>query len=95
MAALGDHCHCIVPDLRGFGRSQRVPIDARRGLRDFAGSGGGTANPELVRRIAGGGRYTERVLAPCGHSPHLKRPAEFTGIVTRFLAGLDQRARGG
>jgi pimeloyl-ACP methyl ester carboxylesterase len=34
---------------------------------------------------AAGGRYTEHVLASCGHSPHLERPAEFTKLVTDFL----------
>lgn len=41
----------------------------------------------LDRYRAAGGRYTERVLAGCGHSPHLERPGEFTETVTRFLAG--------
>ena len=41
----------------------------------------------LDRYRAAGGRYTERVLAPCGHSPHLERPREFAEIVTQFLAG--------
>jgi pimeloyl-ACP methyl ester carboxylesterase len=41
----------------------------------------------LDRYRAVGGRYTERVLAPCGHSPHLERPREFAEIVTQFLAG--------
>jgi len=41
----------------------------------------------LDRYRAAGGRYTERVLAPCGHSPHLERPREFAEIVTGFLAG--------
>jgi pimeloyl-ACP methyl ester carboxylesterase len=39
---------------------------------------------------AAGGRYTERVL-PCGHSPHLERPAEFTAAVTEFLAAAPTR----
>lgn len=34
------------------------------------------------------GRYTERVLAGCGHSPHLERPAEFTRLVDDFLAAV-------
>ena len=34
-----------------------------------------------------GGRYTERVLARCGHSPHLERPGEFAEVVTQFLGG--------
>src|SRR5580693_8582919 len=39
----------------------------------------------LDRYQAAGGRYTERVLPGCGHSPHLERPAEFTAAVTEFL----------
>jgi len=136
MAVLGERWHCAAPDLRGFGRSQRAPVDARRGVRDFAddlhallaetgllpdgqrvhllgwslgggvvmqyaidhpgavasivlespmspfgfggtrdtagtpcwpdfaGSGGGTANPELVRRIAAGDRGAEDGTSP-------------------------------
>jgi len=40
----------------------------------------------LDRYRAAGGRYTERVLPGCGHSPHLERPAEFAAAVTGFLA---------
>lgn len=36
MIALGDRYRLIAPDLRGFGQSERRPIDATRGLRDFA-----------------------------------------------------------
>jgi pimeloyl-ACP methyl ester carboxylesterase len=35
---------------------------------------------------AAGGRYTEHVLAGCGHSPHLEQPAEFLALVGDFLA---------
>ncbi|MBO0770909.1 MAG: alpha/beta hydrolase [Actinobacteria bacterium] len=41
----------------------------------------------LDRYRAAGGRYTEHVLAGCGHSPHLERPSEFADLVTGFLAG--------
>ena len=34
---------------------------------------------------AAGGKYTELVLANCGHSPHLEHPAEFESAVTTFL----------
>lgn len=121
----------LAPDLRGFGASERAPVDATRGVRDYvddlvalldaleleaahlaghsmgaavalqlaldhpgrvrsivlvapvspfgfggtradgspcvpdhAGSGGGTANPELVRRIAEGDRGDESPLSP-------------------------------
>jgi pimeloyl-ACP methyl ester carboxylesterase len=36
MAVLGSQFHCVAPDMRGFGGSQRLPVDARRGLSDFA-----------------------------------------------------------
>jgi pimeloyl-ACP methyl ester carboxylesterase len=36
MVALAEDWHCVAPDLRGFGRSQRLPVDARRGLADFS-----------------------------------------------------------
>src|SRR6516225_3210788 len=136
MTVLGARCRCLAPDLRGFGRSEAVPVDARRGVRDFAddlyallteshlvpegqrvhllgwslggavvlqyaidhpgavasivlespmspygfggtrdpggtpcwpdfaGSGGGTANPELVRRIAEGDRGRDDPTSP-------------------------------
>ena len=31
------------------------------------------------------GRYSERVLGGCGHSPHLERPEEFVALVESFL----------
>jgi pimeloyl-ACP methyl ester carboxylesterase len=154
MAELADRCHCIAPDLRGFGGSDRRPVDARRGLRDFAddlhalltgtdlvpagqqvrllgwslgggvvlqyaidhpesvrgivlespmapfgfggtrdtsgkpcwpdfaGSGGGTANPEMVRRIAAGDRGDDdpvsprRVLTSLYGQPPFELPAD-------------------
>jgi pimeloyl-ACP methyl ester carboxylesterase len=39
----------------------------------------------LDRYQAAGGRYTEHVLAGCGHSAHLECPAEFQSAVTTFL----------
>jgi pimeloyl-ACP methyl ester carboxylesterase len=39
----------------------------------------------LNRYRAAGGRYEERVLAACGHSPHLEHPDEFNAIVRGFL----------
>jgi len=143
MTVLGERCHCVAPDLRGFGQSARVPADARRGLRDFsddlhallaetdlvprgapvhllgwslgggvvmqyamdhpgaaasivlesamspygfgatrdmagtpcwpdfAGSGGGTASPEMVRRLATGDRGAEDATSPRNVLTHL------------------------
>jgi pimeloyl-ACP methyl ester carboxylesterase len=36
MASLPAGIRAIAPDLRGFGRSERAPIDATRGMRDFS-----------------------------------------------------------
>jgi pimeloyl-ACP methyl ester carboxylesterase len=47
---------------------------------------GGPARRDTITYQAAGGSYAERVLAACGHSPHLERPREFTGLVTDFLA---------
>lgn len=134
MAELGERFHCVAVDMRGFGGSERLPVDARRGLSDFsddlhavlaelglagrplhllgwslgggvvmryaidhpgavasivlespmspygfggtkditgtpcwpdhAGSGGGTANPEMIRRIREGDRGAEDNTSP-------------------------------
>lgn len=136
LAALPERYHALAPDLRGFGGSEGKPVDASRGLRDFAddlqallethdlaragggvhlvgwslgggvalqqaidhpetvrslvlvnpvspygfggtrdiagtpcwpdyaGSGGGTANPEYVRRLAAGDRSDDSDLSP-------------------------------
>jgi pimeloyl-ACP methyl ester carboxylesterase len=132
MLALPPDFRAIAPDLRGYGESERRPVDATRGLRDFsddvhalvetmglarfhlvghsmgggiamqyaidhaerifsltlvdplspygfggtkdpegtpcwpdyAGSGGGTANPEFVRRLAAGDRSEESDFSP-------------------------------
>lgn len=164
MAELADQFHCIAPDLRGFGRSESAPVDARRGLRDFsddvhallaesdlvpdgaplvllgwslgggvvlqyaidhpgaartlvlespmspfgfggtrdaagvpcypdfAGSGGGTANPEMVRRLGAGDRTDEdlvsprRVLTGLYGQPPFELPGEFEdGLVEAML----------
>jgi pimeloyl-ACP methyl ester carboxylesterase len=39
----------------------------------------------LGRYRAAGGRYEEHVLADCGHTPHLEKPAEFQALVAGFL----------
>ncbi len=36
MAAMPREYRCLAPDLRGFGDSERAPIDATRGVRDFS-----------------------------------------------------------
>ncbi|HUY77643.1 MAG TPA: alpha/beta hydrolase [Ktedonobacterales bacterium] len=36
LARLGQDFYCVAPDLRGYGASQAQPVDATRGLRDFA-----------------------------------------------------------
>jgi pimeloyl-ACP methyl ester carboxylesterase len=36
MLALPETYHVVAPDLRGYGRSERAPLDATRGVRDFS-----------------------------------------------------------
>ena len=80
------------PDRVGrLARRPRLPRPDRRG----AGLAGGRVYPPqpmvsqmrgvLDRYRAAGGRYEERVLADCGHSPHLEQPAEFQALVGEFL----------
>src|SRR3954469_16450791 len=148
MAGAPAHLRCIAPDMRGFGDTERVPIDATRGLRDwaddthallevlgitakahlagwstggaaiaayamehpvrsltfidpvgpygygatkldgtphysdYAGSGGGTGNPEFTARLAAGDRSSEGDTAPRNvmsssyWSPQHREPAE-------------------
>jgi pimeloyl-ACP methyl ester carboxylesterase len=163
MSALGERCHCVAADMRGFGGSERLPVDATRGVADFAddlhtvlttilpaaqpvhllgwslgggvamryaidhpgavasivlespmspfgfggtkdpagtpcrpdfaGSGGGTANPEMVRRIVAGDRSGEdgtsprRVLTTLyGQAPYELAPAVEDDLVDEMLA---------
>ncbi len=72
LALAATHKYSVyAPDMRGFGDTDTLPVDATRGLSDFAddgslvwpdaaGSGGGTANPEFVKRIAEGDRGSEQ-----------------------------------
>lgn len=130
MAELGSRWHCVAVDLRGFGQTETLPVDATLGVQDFvddlhevlteivtgpvhllgwslgggvamryamqhpvaslvlespmspygfggtkdiagtpcwpdgAGSGGGTANPEMVRRISAGDRGADDATSP-------------------------------
>ncbi len=57
MAGLDGRFRCIAPDLRGFGGSERAPVDARRGVRDFA--------DDLHALLSEGG------LVPAGQPVHL------------------------
>ncbi len=64
LARLPDRYRAIAPDLRGFGKTEPLPIDATRGLRDFADDlhalmaalrlTGGTARLHLVGWSVGG-----------------------------------------
>jgi len=176
MADLADRYHCIAPDLRGFGRSERKPVDARRGLRDFsddvhalvlalteagrlsaetapvllgwslgggvvmqyaidhpadnpvdspgaaralvlespmapfgfggtrdaagtpcypdfAGSGGGTANPEMVRRLGAGDRTDEDLVSPRRVLTNLYGQPPFERCCKNMQQSRDRRSR--
>ncbi len=47
----------------------------------------GQVRAVLDRYAANGGNYREEVLADCGHSPHIERPADFRRLLFAFLAG--------
>ncbi|MEM7612757.1 MAG: alpha/beta fold hydrolase [Pseudomonadota bacterium] len=36
MSSLAASCHCVAPDLRGYGDTEDLPIDATRGARDWS-----------------------------------------------------------
>jgi pimeloyl-ACP methyl ester carboxylesterase len=169
MSVLGEHWHCLAADLRGFGLSEAIGVDARRGVRDFAddlhalltegglvpggepvhllgwslgggvvlqyaidhpaavaslvlespmspygfggtrdlngmpcwpdfaGSGGGTASPEMVRRIAAGDRGSDdptsprRVLTTLYGQPPFDLP---DGLEDELVDGMLQLATG-
>lgn len=166
MGRLGRTRRCLAPDLRGYGLSQRVPIDATRGVRDFsddlvalldtlgvarpvdllgwsvgagvvlqmlidhpervrslvleagmspygfggtrgvegtpvwpdhAGSGGGTANPEFVERLASGDRSEESPSSPRNvmNAFYVKPPFRFSPEdEERYLTAMLQTAVG-
>ncbi|WP_433084060.1 alpha/beta fold hydrolase [Dactylosporangium sp. CA-052675] len=50
---LPDHWRLALPDLRGYGQSPALPIDATRGVRDFADD-----VAPLLAELAAGGRVT-------------------------------------
>jgi pimeloyl-ACP methyl ester carboxylesterase len=70
MAILAERYRCLAPDLRGFGLSERVPVDARRGLRDFAG--------DLHALL------TESSLVPDGQRVHLLGWSLGGGVVLQY-----------
>lgn len=70
MAGLADRWHCVAVDLRGFGGSERAPVDARRGVRDFA--------DDLHAALTEGG------LVPDGQRAHFLGWSLGGGVVLRY-----------
>lgn len=70
MAELADRWHCVAVDLRGFGGSERAPVDATRGVRDFA--------DDLHAAI------TEAGLVPAGERTHLLGWSLGGGVVLQY-----------
>jgi pimeloyl-ACP methyl ester carboxylesterase len=70
MSTLAGQFRCLAPDLRGFGLSQTVPVDARRGVRDFA--------DDLHALITEGG------LVPDGQPVHLLGWSLGGGVVLQY-----------
>ncbi len=79
MAALAGDFRCVAPDLRGFGRSQRAPVDARRGVRDFS--------DDLHALLAEGG------LLPEGQPVHLLGWSLGGGVALQYAADHPGRGR--
>jgi pimeloyl-ACP methyl ester carboxylesterase len=93
---LPPHWRIVAPDLRGYGESPAVPVDATRGLRDFADDIAplldfpGGAKPVVVGHSMGGGvamqlllDHPDRIAALVLEAP--VSPYGFGG--TRDLAG--------
>jgi pimeloyl-ACP methyl ester carboxylesterase len=70
MGVLGRQWHCLAADMRGFGLSEAVPVDARRGVRDFA--------DDLHALL------TESPLAPAGERVHLLGWSLGGGVVLQY-----------
>jgi len=70
MSGLATQFRCLAPDLRGFGLSQTVPVDAGRGVRDFA--------DDLHALLAEGG------LVPGGQPVHLLGWSLGGGVVLQY-----------
>jgi pimeloyl-ACP methyl ester carboxylesterase len=70
MTGLAERWHCVAPDLRGFGGSERAPVDARRGLRDFT--------EDLAALLDGGG------VVPDGQRVHLLGWSLGAGVVMQY-----------
>ena len=70
MSMLAGQFRCLAPDLRGFGLSEAVPADPRRGVRDFA--------DDLHALLTEGG------LAPAGQRVHLLGWSLGGGVVLQY-----------
>jgi pimeloyl-ACP methyl ester carboxylesterase len=70
MSTLAGQFRCLAPDLRGFGLSETVAVDARRGVRDFA--------DDLHALVTEGG------LVPDGQPVHLLGWSLGSGVVLQY-----------
>jgi pimeloyl-ACP methyl ester carboxylesterase len=76
MAVLGEQFRCIAPDLRGFGGSEPAPVDARRGVRDFA--------DDVHALLAESRLLTESGLLDGGRRVHLLGWSLGGGVALRY-----------
>jgi pimeloyl-ACP methyl ester carboxylesterase len=77
METLADRFRLVAPDFRGYGDSERLPIDATRGMRDFSDDLAAllqaleiTAPVDLLGWSAGGGVVMQLAI---DHSDHVRR----------------------
>jgi pimeloyl-ACP methyl ester carboxylesterase len=62
LRALPDNLRIVAPDLRGYGRSETAPVDATRGLRDFADDVAALLDDEQIFPVR------DRKIVVAGHS---------------------------
>ncbi|WP_164015678.1 alpha/beta fold hydrolase [Pyxidicoccus trucidator] len=77
LAAMPPSFRCLAPDLRGFGETERAPIDATRGVGDFA---------DDVHAL-----LEHPDLLPAGKQVHLVGWSAGAGVVMRFALNHPER----
>jgi len=103
MPELAARYRVIAPDMRGFGDSDPAPLDATRGLADWADDTAALLRaldvypPQpmvaqirevLDRYAAAGGSVRVEIIEGSGHGPHLDAASRWLAIFQDFLATI-------